>query len=182
MKELSLNVLDIVQNSISAGAGFIQLDTIEDTVSDLLTINIIDNGSGMTGEQVRNVTDPFFTTRTTRKVGLGVPFFKMAAEMAGGGFSIDSTVGEGTKVCATFRLSNVDRMPIGDMEGTVAMLIHMNPALDFVYLRRRDEREFKLDTKELREILGDVPLNSPDVHEWIEAFLAENTEALNAES
>ncbi len=178
MKELSLNVLDIAQNSISAGATLITIETIEDGTADRLYINILDNGKGMTAEQVAHVTDPFYTTRTTRKVGLGVPLFKMAAEMAGGDFAIQSEVGKGTAVRASFQLSNVDRMPLGDMEDTVAMLIHMNPGLDFVYRRGKDGREFVLDTRELRQILGDVPLNEPDVAEWIKGYLSEQLAGL----
>lgn len=178
MKELSLNVLDIAQNSISAGASLITIETLEDTLEDRLYINVLDNGKGMTPEQTAHVTDPFFTTRTTRKVGLGVPLFKMAAEMAGGEFSIRSQVGKGTQVRASFQLSHVDRMPIGDMEGTVGTLIHMNPGLDFVYRRRLDSRAFVLDTRELREVLGDVPLNAPEVGEWIRDYLTEQLAAL----
>ena len=107
-----------------------------------------------------------------------MPLFKMAAEMAGGDFSIESEVGKGTAVKASFQLSNVDRMPLGDMEDTVFMLIHMNPNLDFVYKRGLNGKSFTLDTRELREILGDVPLNSPDVGEWIKGYLIEQLTAL----
>lgn len=179
MKELSLNVLDIAQNSISAGARLIEISVDEETDKDLLRITVSDDGRGMTEEQARSVTDPFYTTRTTRKVGLGVPLFKMAAEMAGGSFSIRSEPGQGTRLTADFRLSHVDRMPLGDMEGTVQALIHMNPQLDFVYRRRLDGRELLLDTRELKETLGSVPLNAPEVGEWIAGYLAEQAEALN---
>jgi len=178
MKELSLNVLDIAQNSIVAGASLIIIETLEDTEHDLLTISVIDDGKGMTEEQILKVIDPFYTTRTTRKVGLGIPLFKMAAEMAGGDFSIKSTVGKGTSVTATFCFSNVDRMPIGDMEGTVAILIHMNPNLDFVYRRTLDGGEILFDTRELKDMLEDVPLNSPQVGVWISEYLAEQLEQL----
>lgn len=178
MKELCLNVLDIAQNSIVAKASLIALYVHEDTARDKLTITLRDNGCGMTEEQIKNVTDPFYTTRTTRKIGLGVPLFKMAAEMSDGDFSITSKNGEGTDVTATFLLSHVDRMPLGDMEGTMADLIYMNPELDFVYKRTRDERELNLDTRELKEILGDVPLNSPDVRVWLKEYLAEQLSEL----
>lgn len=181
MKELSLNVLDIAQNSISAGATLITIETVEDEEADRLSICILDNGRGMTPEQVAHVTDPFFTTRTTRKVGLGVPLFKMAAEMAGGAFSIQSEPGKGTAVRATFQLSNVDRMPLGDMEDTIFMLIHMNPQLDFVYQRGKNGRAFTLDTRQLRQILGDVPFNDPEVGAWIKGYLSEQLAALSEE-
>lgn len=180
MKELSLNVLDIAQNSIVAGASLITIETLEAVADDRLTIRIADNGRGMSAEQVKSVIDPFYTTRTTRKVGLGIPLFKMAAEMADGGLEIASAPGVGTTVTATFRLSHVDRMPIGDMEGTVSALIHMNPELDFVYRRSFGEKAFTLDTRELREVLEGVPLNTPEVNAWINEFLSENLKEIKA--
>ena len=174
MRELSLNVLDIVQNSISAKATVIEIELLEHIEKDLLEINILDNGKGMTEEQVKSVIDPFFTTRTTRKVGLGIPLFKMAAEMSGGWLDIKSEVGKGTRVYTSYGYSNVDRMPVGDMNGTVSMLIRMNPDIDFVYTHSINEKSYVLDTRELREQLDDVPLDTPDVIEWIEEYLKEN--------
>lgn len=174
MKELSLNVLDIAQNSVAAGAGLIIIETVEDTASDLLTITVSDNGKGMSAEQLKRAVDPFYTTRTTRKVGLGLPLFKMAAEMAGGTFQIHSEEGVGTTITATFSLSHVDRMPIGDMEGTVTALIQMNPALDFVYRRGRNGKEFTLDTRVIKQTLEGVPINTPEVMTWIGEYLLEN--------
>jgi anti-sigma regulatory factor (Ser/Thr protein kinase) len=184
MRELSLNVMDIAQNSISAGASLITITVEEDAGLDELSISIGDNGRGMTPEQVEHVTDPFFTTRTTRSVGLGVPLFKMEAEMTGGRFSIESTVGVGTTTTAVFKPSSVDMIPLGDINGTVSMLVMMNPDLDFLYTRGfkpegGERREFALDTRELRTVLGeDVPLNLPDVTGWVNDFLSENTDEL----
>ena len=184
MRELSLNVMDIAQNSISAGASLITITVEEDAGLDELSISIGDNGRGMTPEQVEHVTDPFFTTRTTRSVGLGVPLFKMEAEMTGGRFSIESTVGVGTTTTAVFKPSSVDMIPLGDINGTVSMLVMMNPDLDFLYTRgfkpeEGERREFALDTRELRTVLGeDVPLNLPDVTGWVNEFLSENTDEL----
>ncbi len=184
MRELSLNVMDIAQNSISAGAGLITIEVREDRGEDTLSISIRDNGRGMTPEQVEHVTDPFFTTRTTRSVGLGVPLFKMEAEMTGGSFSIQSKLGEGTVTTAVFKPSSVDMIPLGDINGTVNMLVMMNPDLDFRYTRRYtppdgEPREFSLDTRELRQVLGeDVPLNMPDVTQWVKEYLEENTHEL----
>ena len=174
MRELSLNVLDIVQNSISAKATVIEIELLEHIEKDLLEINIFDNGKGMTEEQVKSVIDPFFTTRTTRKVGLGIPLFKMAAEMSGGRLDIKSEVGKGTRVYSSYGYSNVDRMPVGDMNGTVSMLIRMNPDIDFVYTHSINEKSYVLDTRDLREQLDDVPLDTPDVIEWINEYLKEN--------
>ena len=184
MRELSLNVMDIAQNSISAGASLITITVEEDAGLDELSISIGDNGRGMTPEQVEHVTDPFFTTRTTRSVGLGVPLFKMEAEMTGGRFSIESTVGVGTTTTAVFKPSSVDMIPLGDINGTVSMLVMMNPDLDLLYTRgfkpeEGERREFALDTRELRTVLGeDVPLNLPDVTQWVNEYLSENTDEL----
>lgn len=180
MRELSLNVLDIVQNSISAKATVIEIELFEHIEKDLLEINIFDNGKGMTEEQVKSVIDPFFTTRTTRKVGLGIPLFKMAAEMSGGQLDIKSEIGKGTRVYTSYGYSNVDRMPVGDMNGTVSMLIRMNPDIDFVYTHSINEKSYVLDTRELRKQLEDVPLDTPDVIEWIEEYLNENDAELTA--
>jgi anti-sigma regulatory factor (Ser/Thr protein kinase) len=173
MQEISLNILDLAQNSISAGATLIEISVEENMAEDKLTVTIIDNGSGMTPEQLCAVTDPFYTTRTTRKVGLGVPFFKMAAEMSGGRFEINSKIGFGTSVCGVFGLTNIDRMPIGDVNSTVTTLIYCNPELDFVYKRSHDGKSFTFDTREARIVLGDVPLNANEVTLWIKEFLSE---------
>ncbi|MBQ9963844.1 MAG: ATP-binding protein [Clostridia bacterium] len=182
MRELSLNVLDIAQNSISAGASLVTLSVCEDTANDWLTLTIADNGRGMTPEQLDRVRDPFYTTRTTRKVGMGIPLFRMAAEMAGGGLTIESVVGVGTTVTATFCLSHIDRMPLGDMAGTVSALIRLNPQLDFLYRHEVDGNVFELDTRALREVLEDVPLCEPDVMEWINGTLAEGLLPLNSQA
>lgn len=175
MQELSLNILDVAQNSVRADSALTQITVEEDTQADLLRITITDNGCGMTPEQVQNVTDPFFTTRTTRKVGLGVPFLKMAAEMAGGSFSIISEVGVGTTVTAGFSLSHIDRMPLGDMAATVSALIQCNPDKDFVYTRIYNGKSFVADTREFRKVLEEVPLGNPEVVQFISDYINENT-------
>ncbi len=175
MQELSLNVLDIAQNSVKAKATLVEITVDEQPSRDLLTITIADNGCGMSPEQVSKVTDPFFTSRTTRKVGLGVPFLKMAAEMAGGSLSIHSEVGKGTTVDASFRLGHIDRMPLGDISATVCSLIQCNPGIDFVYTCRFKGQEFTADTREFREVLGGVPLSNPEVIGFIGEFIRENT-------
>ena len=129
MRELALNVMDVAQNSISAGATLITLTVEEESAADRLSITLEDNGCGMTEEQVRSVVDPFYTTRTTRKVGLGVPLFKMEAEMTGGSFSIRSQKGRGTILTAIFVPSHVDMIPLGDISGTVRLLVTCNPTL-----------------------------------------------------
>ena len=128
----------------------------------------------MTPEQVAHVIDPFFTTRTTRKVGLGVPFYKMAAENTGGEFWIKSEPGRGTEVFASFGLSHIDRMPLGDINGTIHTLITFNTGIDFVYTYIYNGASFTLDTREFRQILEGVPLDSPDVSAYIKDYLEEN--------
>ena len=178
MRELSLNVLDIAQNSVSAEASLIEIELIEETHKNNLLIGIYDNGKGMTPQQVENVRDPFFTTRTTRKVGMGIPLFKFAAEMTGGKFEIESEVGIGTRVRAYFKTDHLDFTPIGDMTSTIITLITMNLHMDFIYRRKINDSEFTVDTRQLKEILGDVPLNEPSIALWIEQYINENTKQL----
>lgn len=177
-----MNVLDVAQNSVSAGATLIEITVDEQPQSDRLTILIRDNGCGMSEEMIARVTDPFFTTRTTRKVGLGVPFLKMAAEMTGGKLAIDSTVGVGTIVTATFGLSHIDRMPLGDIAATVCSLVQCNPTLDFTYTCRLGEEDFTADTREFRAALEGVPLSNPEVLVFIGDLIRENTAELKNET
>ncbi|MGN0716080.1 MAG: ATP-binding protein [Anaerovoracaceae bacterium] len=174
MPELSLNILDVTQNSVTAGATLIKITIDASTADDRLTISISDNGCGMTEEQVQNVTDPFFTSRTTRKVGLGIPFFKMAAELTGGSFRIESKVGEGTTTTAIFGLSSIDRMPLGDLPGTMTALIGPSPEIDFVLTMDFDEKGFVMDTRQFREILGGISLSEPEVLTYIRDYVKEN--------
>ncbi len=178
MRELSLNVLDIAQNSVSAGASLVEIEVVEDSENHGLLIGIYDNGKGMTPEQLENVRDPFFTTRTTRKVGMGIPLFKFAAEMTGGSLEIESKVGVGTRVRAYFKTDHLDFTPVGDMTSTVISLVTMNLHMDFVYRRKLDSKEFTVDTRQLKEILGDVPLNEPSIALWITQYINENTKQL----
>ncbi len=178
MRELSLNILDVAQNSITAGASLITIEVNENTIDHTLLIGIYDNGKGMSEEQVRSVIDPFFTTRTTRKVGMGIPLFKMAAEQTGGRLEIKSELGVGTEVRAYFKTDSVDFTPLGDVASTVQMLITMNTDRDFLYKHAVNEKEFIADTREIKEILGDVPLDTYEVSQWLIEFIKENTEVL----
>lgn len=178
MRELSLNVMDVAQNSVRAQASLVRITVSESDKDDRLIISIEDNGCGMTEEQVSQVIDPFFTTRTTRKVGLGVPLFKLSAEQTGGSFFIKSKVGEGTLTEASYIKSHVDMTPLGDINSTVEILIRCNPDIDFVFTRSTDSGSFTLDTRELREVLGDVSLDTPDVLEWIKQYLEEQTQII----
>lgn len=179
MTEISLNVLDVAQNSVGAHSNLIQIEVTVNNALDKLSVVITDDGCGMTAEQVSHVDDPFFTTRTTRTVGLGVPFFKHAALITGGEFSIHSEPGKGTVVIAIFILSHIDRMPLGDMTSTMHTLITLNTCIDFIYSYQVDEKGFTLDTREFRKILGDVPFSTPEVSTYIKEFLQENTLEIN---
>ena len=179
MEELSLHVLDIVQNSISAGATLIEVEIIEDKENDTLTITVKDNGCGMKEEVLKKVTDPFTTGRKTRRVGLGIPLLKLAAEMTGGHISLESKVGVGTKISAVFRLSHIDRQPLGDIASTMHQLIIMNEQTDFLYLHKAGEKEFLLDTREIKKVLDGVSLKEHEVMLWLLDFIKENEESLN---
>ena len=174
MPEISLNILDVAENSTRAGATLVTITVDADFEADQLTVTIEDNGCGMTPEQVERVTDPFFTSRTTRKVGLGLSFFKLAAESTGGSFSILSDPGKGTLVQAQFVLAHIDRMPLGDITGTISTLILFNQDIRFRYVYQYDGKSFVLDTNDLREILGDIPFDNPEVAGYITSYLEEN--------
>lgn len=174
MTEISLNILDIAENSTRAGAALIAITVAVNNGADRLTVTIADDGCGMTKEQVHEAEDPFYTTRTTRRVGLGIPFFKSAAELTGGSFSIESEPLKGSVVTAVFGLSHIDRMPLGDMDATMAALIFSHPDTDFIYTYRYDNRSFTLDTRKFRQILGDIPFDTPKVSAYIKEYLTEN--------
>ncbi len=173
MRELSLNILDIAQNSIVAGATLTEIVVNENTKENTLLIGIYDNGCGMTEEQVRNVIDPFFTTRTTRKVGMGIPLFKMAAEQTGGSFKIESEKGVGTKIEALFKTDSIDFTPLGDVASTVVTIVSMNNDKEFLFRRVVDDKEFIFSTVEIKKILDGVPLSEPSVMSWIEQYINE---------
>ena len=176
MKELSLNILDVAKNSTAAGASLVKI-SLELSDSGILTLSIVDNGCGMSEETLRGVTNPFYTTRTTRKVGMGIPLLKLAAEQAGGELRITSSTDKdshGTKVEATFDTKSIDFMPIGDIASTVSVLIGGSPDIDFEFIDRTPEREVKLDTKELRAVLGEgISLAEPEIQIWITDYLNE---------
>ena len=178
MRELSLNILDIAHNSIVAGASLTEILVEENTAEKTLLIGIYDNGKGMTEEQVRNVQDPFFTTRTTRKVGMGIPLFKMAAEQTGGSFSIKSQPGVGTRVEARFKTDSIDFTPLGDMSSTIATIVCMNEDKDFIYTRVVDDAEFKFSSADIKTVLDGVPLSEPSVMSWVEGYISEQMQQL----
>jgi len=174
MQELSMNILDVAQNSVSAGACEISISVSCNKNVDLLTIIIEDNGKGMSAEALENVTDPFFTTRTTRDVGLGVPLFKMAAEMAGGEFYIASQEGRGTTVKATFVYSHIDRAPMGDLAETIGQFICLNEEISINFTYEVDDLKFQASTAEFTTVLEGLPLGTPQVMLLVCGYLKDN--------
>ena len=175
MRELALHVLDIAENSVKANATLVTVEI--EAVDNVLTIRISDDGKGMSEDFLKRVTDPFTTTRTTRKVGMGIPLFKQAAETSGGTFEIKSELGVGTVVTVTFKLDDIDRMPLGDVAETATTLLY--PDCDFVWKYKVGEEEFVFDTREVREELGDIPIDSPEIVVFLKSMLKENIESIN---
>jgi len=175
MKELSLNILDIAENSIKAKATLTEI--VIDETENTLTITVKDDGCGMSHEMLVAVTDPFCTTRTTRSVGLGIPLFKMSAEQTGGYFSIESVPDEGNKqfhgttVIGHYNKDHIDFTPLGDIVSTIITLIQGHPDTDFLYMHKYLGKQVRLDTRDLRSVLGDIPLDSYDIIKWIESEL-----------
>ena len=175
MNELSLYILDLTQNSVAAKATRIRISVAIDPRTDSITVIIEDNGCGMDEAFVKSVVSPFTTTRKTRKVGLGIPMIKQLCEMCEGEFGIESEVGKGTRLTLRFRMSHVDLPPMGDLSETMVSLINGSPeGIDFVLEYRYGEEAFEFDTREIRNILQGVSLNTPDVLIWIRDYLNEN--------
>ena len=183
MKELSLNILDIAENSVKAKASEILISIIED--DETLSFIVTDNGVGMDEEFLKNVTNPFTTTRTTRSVGLGIPLLKMMSEQTGGSFHIKSRCikdfpdSHGTETSATFYKKHIDFVPLGNIIETVITLVQGNPEIDFAFTHKVRENLVILDTKELKNVLGDVPLNNVEVILWIKEYLNEQYNSCN---
>ena len=179
MKELSLHILDVAKNSVKAGATLTEISVVTDT-NGIMTVRIKDDGCGMTKEVLERVTDPFYTTRTTRKVGLGLPLFRMAAEQTGGELKIASSTekgSSGTEVTVTFDTKSIDCMPMGDIISTVCILIAGSPDIDFVFTDETEQRKVSLDTRELKAVLGeDISLAEPEIQTWMSEYLKEQYE------
>lgn len=181
MNDLSLHILDIVQNSLSAGATHVGLIVEESPATGWLSIVISDDGRGMSAGQAARVQDPFFTSRTTRKVGLGLPLFTQSARQSGGDVQVESEPGKGTAVKAWFRLDHIDRPPLGNVANAVALLASANPATEFTFIFRNGSGEYIFDTREVKEALDGVPLSEPGVAGILEELIANNIENLENE-
>ncbi len=179
MKALSLNILDIVQNSIRARADEISIEIHESGKNDKYSIIISDNGSGIPPEILKEVTDPFITTRTKRKMGLGLALLKYHAELTGGELIIDSEEGKGTRVEASFSYSNIDRQPLGDIVGVLVIMIAGNPGINFIYRHTTDNGEFRFSTEETKEFLEVETLYNHELLDDIGNMIGENLRQIN---
>jgi len=180
MEDISLHILDIAQNSIRAGATKIEIEVVERPAENLLSFVIRDNGCGMTEDQLSRLHDPFFTTRTTRRVGLGIPLLKQTAEQAGGGLSVTSAPGKGTTVEARYEYDNVDTPPLGDVAATLWTLIVTNPDVDFDYVHVSGDARFELNTRELKTVLSRSKLGTPRLARALRQYITENEQRLAA--
>jgi len=173
MRDLSMHVLDIAQNSIKAKATLVTVRFVRDEKG-VLTFSVLDNGCGMSPEFLSRVTDPFTTSRTTRKVGLGIPMLKQSAEMCGGTFGIESEVGVGTSIYASFDTQNIDCIPMGDICDSLLSLVMLNPdEPEFLFQAYAPSAEASFDTRQLKAVLGGVPLNEPAVIAWMKESIEE---------
>lgn len=173
MKELSQHVLDLIQNSVSAGAKLIEVKIQRD--GDMLIIEVNDDGCGMDPETIKKAVDPFFTKRNTRPVGLGLSLLAATAQRCDGSLEIHSDIGKGTRVRACFRYDHIDRPPLGDMAGTMLAMIVGNPSIDFLYRYDVDSSFIELDTRQIKKVLGEIPVNHPDVIKWLIQYMKERS-------
>ncbi len=180
MKEISLHVLDIVQNSITAGATEIRVEVDEQVSGNEYIVEVVDNGCGMDAEQLKQVDNPFYTTRTTRKVGLGLSLFKQNAEQSGGSFHVESEKDKGTKVRVVFGFDNIDRPIMGDIAGTMTLLIGANPGIRFIYNHRTPLSDFEFDTDEAKQELEGLPINNPKVLKMLKEIILDNLKLIEA--
>ena len=183
MREIALHLLDIAENSVAADSKNVSVHVHEDLFHDRLSACVIDDGHGMDAETVQQVQDPFYTTRTTRNVGLGIPLLKLAAEMAEGSFSLQSEPGKGAWVEAEFRHSHIDRMPLGDLASTFRTLLISHPQIDWTFLYRVTDRagtsrDFLFESAELKSELGDISLTEPEVLTFVRGLFEEGIEAV----
>jgi anti-sigma regulatory factor (Ser/Thr protein kinase) len=180
VQDLSLHILDIVENSLAAGSRRVEIRVDEDMAADRMVIEIVDDGCGMDEERVRKALDPFFTTKTVRRVGLGLPLLEEACRMSNGEMRIESSPGKGTRVRATFQHSHIDRKPLGNMRDTLITLMTGHPQLDLLYEHRKGGKTFSLDTREIRADLGEIPLDAPQVVSALRKLIQSGLEGLDA--
>ena len=173
-----MHILDIAENSIRAEAKLIQIHIEENPDKDILLLTIKDDGKGMTAAQKKMALDPFFTTKSTRRFGLGLSLLQEASRAAAGDMSLDSIPGTGTEVRASFQLGHIDRQPLGDMSQTLVTLIAGHPQVDFLYSHRIGKERFDLDTREIKTRLEDVPIQSPEIVSFLENYIKEGLDTI----
>lgn len=178
MKTIALHILDITENSVRANASLVIIKVIDSIIDDKITVRISDNGCGLSEEHLKSVIDPFFTSRTTRKVGMGIPLFKQSAEMAGGRFLITSTLGEGTMVEAVFQRSHLDCISMGNLAEIIALISGGNSQLDFEFIYKSDIGIYQFKTTEIKEVFGDMPINLPDVIHGMQELIESNLDEM----
>lgn len=178
MLELSMHILDIVENSTRAGAKLIKISIIEDIKKDIFSIEIIDDGTGMSEDTLRKTLDPFFTTKDVREIGLGLPMLSHSAKSTEGNFTIESKEGEGTRVAAEYKHGHIDRQPLGNITGTLITLITGNPEVDFVYCHRNGAETYTLDTRDIKKELEGIPINNTEVLKLIRGNIEEGLEEI----
>ena len=181
MEDLSLHILDIVENAIAARAKKIEILVVEEPGEDRLTIEIRDDGIGMDEEVSRKAVDPFFTTRSSRRVGLGLPFLAQAAQEAGGSLRVESKVGKGTKVIASFQYHHIDRKPLGDMVETVVTLLFGNPEMEIAYTHKKEGKSFTFDSSWVKNHFRDRPLVDPEVIREVKRHLKEGLKQIGVQ-
>lgn len=180
MIELSMHILDIVENSTRAGATMVTIRILEDMKLDTLSIEITDNGEGMDSDSLKKALDPFYTSKEVRHVGLGLPMLYQATQSSEGKFSLESTQEKGTRVMAEFKHSHIDRQPIGDMGGTIMTLVAGNPDVDFTFMYVTNDSAYTFDTREIRKEIDDVPLNNPEILQFIRGNITEGLKEIGA--
>jgi hypothetical protein len=178
MQDLSLHILDVAENSIKAQAHKIEIKIDEDLELDSFTLEINDDGKGMDAEMAQKALDPFFSTKETRRIGLGLPLLAEAARAANGHFKLDSEPGKGTQVKATFQASHIDMKPLGDIAQTLVTLIMGHPEVDILYWHKRNQNLYSLDTEEVKTQLDGIPINAPEVIQFLKNHIKEGLDNL----
>ncbi len=179
MKEISLHILDIVQNSIHAESSKVHIEIAESKQQDKIKVCITDDGHGMNTELLKNVQDPFFTTKS-KKTGLGIPLLRQHAEQTGGHMTIESEPGMGTKTEAVFGLTHLDRQPIGNITETIISLIRTNSGIRFIYSHSVDHKTFELDTQEVEKELDGLSIGNPEIIGFLQDMIKENLKEIGA--
>ena len=180
MKDIALHILDITQNSITAGADLIEIIINEDAPDGMISIYIKDNGAGVPKEMLKQITDPYTTSRKTRKVGMGLPLLRQNAEQTGGSLTINSELGKGTEVNVKFAATHIDLPPWGDISGVIILMVAANPEIIFSYIHRSVKGEYEFDTREVKKALEGVPIDNAEIREFLKDMINENLNEIGA--